>query len=107
MTLILLLFILLQTYVANILIAVNPYYDIPKLYSPEAIKSYHGKSLGTLPPHVFAIGESRFSGPSYDVMDTVSKHSIQTSCSAKDSTIMCIPQAAQMINKAIPEGLLY
>lgn len=48
----------LQTYVANILIAVNPYYDIPKLYGPEAIKSYRGKSLGTLPPHVFAIGES-------------------------------------------------
>lgn len=49
---------LLQTYVANILIAVNPYYDIPKLYDPDAIKSYKGKSLGTLPPHVFAIGES-------------------------------------------------
>lgn len=48
----------LQTYVANILIAVNPYYDIPKLYGPETIKSYQGKSLGTLPPHVFAIGES-------------------------------------------------
>lgn len=47
----------LQTYVANILIAVNPYYDIPNLYSPDTIKLYKGKSLGTLPPHVFAIGE--------------------------------------------------
>lgn len=72
-TLILLLFILLQTYVANILIAVNPYYDIPKLYNPEAIKLYHGKSLGTLPPHVYAIGESSFSEPSYNVTVTVSK----------------------------------
>lgn len=45
-----------QTYVANILIAVNPYYDIPTLYSPETIKLYQGKSLGTLPPHVYAIG---------------------------------------------------
>ena len=44
---------------ANILIAVNPYYDIPKLYAPETIKSYQGRSLGTLPPHVYAIGESR------------------------------------------------
>lgn len=43
---------------ANILIAVNPYFDIPKLYSPDAIKSYQGKSLGILPPHVYAIGES-------------------------------------------------
>jgi len=46
-----------QTFVANILIAVNPYYDIPKLYSPETIKKYRGRSLGTLPPHVYAIGE--------------------------------------------------
>jgi myosin heavy subunit len=46
-----------QTYVANILIAVNPYFDIAKMYAPETIKSYQGKSLGTLPPHVFAIGE--------------------------------------------------
>lgn len=48
----------LQTYVANILIAVNPYYDIHKLYGLDAIKTYQGKSLGTLPPHVYAIGES-------------------------------------------------
>lgn len=52
------IYYLLQTYVANILIAVNPYYDIPKLYGPDSIKSYQGKSLGTLPPHVYAIGES-------------------------------------------------
>lgn len=49
--------LLIQTFVANILIAVNPYYDIPKLYSPDTIKKYRGRSLGTLPPHVYAIGE--------------------------------------------------
>lgn len=48
----------LQTYVANILIAVNPYSDIPNLYSPDTIRLYRGKSLGTLPPHVYAIGEA-------------------------------------------------
>lgn len=47
----------LQTFVANILIAVNPYFEIPKLYSPETIKQYQGRSLGTLPPHVYAIGK--------------------------------------------------
>uniref|UniRef100_A0A3P9QBM0 Unconventional myosin-VI n=1 Tax=Poecilia reticulata TaxID=8081 RepID=A0A3P9QBM0_POERE len=52
--------ILLQTYVANILIAVNPYYDVPKLYGPDAIKSYQGKSLGTLPPHVYAIADKAY-----------------------------------------------
>ncbi|XP_033979516.1 myosin VIb isoform X4 [Trematomus bernacchii] len=50
----------IYTYVANILIAVNPYYDIPKLYGPDAIKSYKGKSLGTMPPHVFAIADKTY-----------------------------------------------
>lgn len=46
----------LQTYVANILIAVNPYCEVKDLYSTETIKAYKGKSLGETPPHVFAIG---------------------------------------------------
>lgn len=50
-------FFFLQTYVANILIALNPYFEIPELYSSETIKKYEGKSLGTMPPHVFAIGQ--------------------------------------------------
>lgn len=49
---------LFQTYVANILIAVNPYFEIKDLYSSKTIKSYQGKSLGVMPPHVFAIGKS-------------------------------------------------
>ncbi|XP_076834565.1 myosin VIb [Brachyhypopomus gauderio] len=51
---------LIYTFVANILIAVNPYYDIPKLYAPETIKSYRGRSLGTLPPHVYAIADKAY-----------------------------------------------
>uniref|UniRef100_A0A6Q2Y383 Unconventional myosin-VI n=1 Tax=Esox lucius TaxID=8010 RepID=A0A6Q2Y383_ESOLU len=50
----------IYTFVANILIAVNPYYDIPKLYAPETIKQYRGKSLGTLPPHVYAIADKAY-----------------------------------------------
>ncbi|CAJ1077719.1 myosin VIa isoform X5 [Xyrichtys novacula] len=50
----------IYTFVANILIAVNPYYDIPKLYSPESIKQYRGRSLGTLPPHVYAIADKAY-----------------------------------------------
>ncbi|EDL77690.1 similar to Myosin VI (predicted), isoform CRA_b [Rattus norvegicus] len=50
----------ITTYVANILIAVNPYFDIPKIYSSDTIKSYQGKSLGTMPPHVFAIADKAF-----------------------------------------------
>nr|XP_056712363.1 unconventional myosin-VI isoform X2 [Euleptes europaea] len=50
----------IYTYVANILIAVNPYFDIPKLYSSDVIKKYQGRSLGTLPPHVYAIADKTF-----------------------------------------------
>lgn len=47
----------IYTYVAHILIAVNPYFEVEGLHSPEAIVRYQGKSLGTMPPHVYAIGE--------------------------------------------------
>ncbi|CAK1546256.1 unnamed protein product [Leptosia nina] len=50
----------IYTYVANILLAVNPYEDIPDMYSPSTIKKYHGRSLGELPPHVFAIADKAF-----------------------------------------------
>ncbi|XP_066985117.1 myosin heavy chain 95F isoform X5 [Macrobrachium rosenbergii] len=50
----------IYTYVANILIAVNPYFEIPKLYSLDTIKNYQGRSLGQMPPHVFAIADKAF-----------------------------------------------
>lgn len=50
----------IYTYVANILIAVNPYFEVPNLYSKATIKEYLGKSLGTMPPHVFAIGDKAY-----------------------------------------------
>uniref|UniRef100_A0A8C1L2T5 Unconventional myosin-VI n=1 Tax=Cyprinus carpio TaxID=7962 RepID=A0A8C1L2T5_CYPCA len=50
----------IYTFVANILIAVNPYFEISKLYSPESIKQYQGRSLGTLPPHVYAIADKAY-----------------------------------------------
>lgn len=46
-----------QTYVANILIAINPYFDISNLYSNSFIEKYQGKSLGLLPPHLFALAD--------------------------------------------------
>ncbi|XP_046963537.1 myosin heavy chain 95F isoform X1 [Vanessa cardui] len=50
----------IYTYVANILLAVNPYEDIPDMYSSNTIKKYQGRSLGELPPHVFAIADKAF-----------------------------------------------
>ncbi|KAF5299207.1 hypothetical protein FQA39_LY02380 [Lamprigera yunnana] len=50
----------IYTYVANILIAVNPYKEISSLYSIDMISRYKGKSLGQEPPHVFAIADKAF-----------------------------------------------
>ena len=50
----------IYTYVANILIAINPYRELTEIYSSEAIRRYQGKSLGTLAPHVFAIGDKAY-----------------------------------------------
>ncbi|OAD53874.1 Myosin heavy chain 95F [Eufriesea mexicana] len=50
----------IYTYVANILIAVNPYCEVRDLYSTDTIKAYKGKSLGETPPHVFAIADKAF-----------------------------------------------
>ncbi|KAL8606769.1 Unconventional myosin-VI [Nucella lapillus] len=50
----------IYTLTANILIAINPYFEIPELYSSATVKKYHGKSLGTLPPHVYAIADKAF-----------------------------------------------
>ncbi|XP_075148693.1 myosin heavy chain 95F jaguar isoform X2 [Haematobia irritans] len=47
----------IYTFVANILIAINPYREITDLYAPATIKKYNGRSLGELPPHVFAIAD--------------------------------------------------
>ncbi|XP_055007885.1 unconventional myosin-VIIa-like isoform X2 [Boleophthalmus pectinirostris] len=48
---------IIYTYIGSVLVAVNPYQNFP-LYSNEKIKLYHGRKLGELPPHIFAIAES-------------------------------------------------
>ncbi|KAG4077223.1 hypothetical protein HA402_005278 [Bradysia odoriphaga] len=47
---------MIYTFAGSILIAVNPYKMFPDSYGLEIAKQYAGKPLGTLPPHLFAIG---------------------------------------------------
>ncbi len=42
------------------MIAINPYKDLSRLYTSDSIRSYLGKSLGTMPPHVFAIADKSY-----------------------------------------------
>ncbi|XP_060551449.1 unconventional myosin-VI-like, partial [Ruditapes philippinarum] len=50
----------IYTFTANILIALNPYAKIPDLYSSDCRHNYKGKSLGTMPPHVYSIADKAF-----------------------------------------------
>lgn len=50
----------IYTYVANILISINPYEQVEGLYSSETIEEYREKSLGIMPPHIFAIADKAY-----------------------------------------------
>jgi myosin heavy subunit len=44
----------IYTFTGNILIAINPFAQLPGLYGPSVMERYKGKDLHQLPPHIYA-----------------------------------------------------
>ncbi|XP_068085062.1 myosin-VIIa [Anabrus simplex] len=49
----------IYTYTGTILVAVNPYKELD-IYSSDDVFRYHGRKMGTLDPHVFALAEAAY-----------------------------------------------
>lgn len=50
-----------QTFSSNVLIAINPYEQLPQLYGPQQIEKYRAnENLFEKPPHIYAFGNNSF-----------------------------------------------
>ncbi|KAJ4820451.1 myosin [Rhynchospora pubera] len=56
----------IYTYTGSILIALNPFTNLPHLYNTHMMEQYKGMQLGELSPHVFAIAEASYRAMMHD-----------------------------------------
>jgi myosin-1 len=50
----------IYTYIGPVIVAVNPFKKIDKLYTDECIKSYKGREVYEVQPHIFALADNAY-----------------------------------------------
>ena len=50
---------MVQTYIGNVVVSINPYQDL-SIYTPEKIREYAGRNQYELPPHIYALADGAY-----------------------------------------------
>ncbi|XP_023277674.1 unconventional myosin-VIIa-like [Seriola lalandi dorsalis] len=95
---------LIYTFTGSVLVAVNPYQDFP-LYSADQVKLYHGRKLGELPPHIFAIAESCYFNMTRNLRNQCCIISGESGAGKTESTKLILQYLAAVSGELSEQGI--
>ncbi|CAD5318997.1 unnamed protein product [Arabidopsis thaliana] len=93
----------IYTYTGNILIAVNPFKQLPNLYNDHMMAQYKGAALGELSPHPFAVADAAYRCLPFNFEVFLLFHSSLVDF-CFDIFVFCLYR--QMINEGISQSIL-
>ncbi|KAM4695270.1 unconventional myosin-VIIb [Discoglossus pictus] len=83
----------IYTYSGSILVAVNPYVELP-FYETEQIQLYRNRRIGELPPHIFAIADACYFNMQRNKMDQCCVISGESGAGKTESTKLMLQYLA-------------
>uniref|UniRef100_A0A3B4WNT7 Unconventional myosin-VIIa-like n=1 Tax=Seriola lalandi dorsalis TaxID=1841481 RepID=A0A3B4WNT7_SERLL len=96
---------LIYTFTGSVLVAVNPYQDFP-LYSADQVRPlYHGRKLGELPPHIFAIAESCYFNMTRNLRNQCCIISGESGAGKTESTKLILQYLAAVSGELSEQGI--
>uniref|UniRef100_A0A3B4TMB3 Unconventional myosin-VIIa-like n=1 Tax=Seriola dumerili TaxID=41447 RepID=A0A3B4TMB3_SERDU len=96
---------LIYTFTGSVLVAVNPYQDFP-LYAADQVRPlYHGRKLGELPPHIFAIAESCYFNMTRNLRNQCCIISGESGAGKTESTKLILQYLAAVSGELSEQGI--